>query len=51
MQPQPPTVAAIAMAFHAAVDAVREAVDTHPWLFTDDDEPDPCKQVVQSDGE
>jgi hypothetical protein len=48
-----PTVADAALAFNTTPDLVREAVGEHPWLFAEwaDDEKDPNKQFIMSDGE
>lgn len=53
MQDYPPTVADTMLAFNTTADAVRKAVEEHPWLFADwrDSETDPRKQRIDSDGE
>ena len=45
-----PTIACIARAFNTTPDLVREAVEEHPWLYSDHDD-DPQLQTVGSDGE
>lgn len=50
MQPGEPTVADAALAFNTTPDFVREAVESHPWIFTNED-PDPLKQTIEMDGE
>lgn len=44
------SVADVALTFNTTPALVREAVQEHPWLFTDHDD-DPAKQIIVSDGE
>lgn len=44
------TVAEAAMTFCTTPELVRKAIEEHPWIFTNED-PDPTKQIIESDGE
>lgn len=47
---KPVTIADVAMTFNTTPELVREAVENHPWLFSEHDD-DPSKQIIMSDGE
>lgn len=44
------TVAEAALVFNTTPELVREAVQTHPWLYSRPHD-DPAKQLIESDGE
>lgn len=44
------TVAYLATIFNTTPELVREAIDEHPWLFSEQND-DSARQVVMSDGE